>query len=100
MANVRRMRATDLVAHFIEHFAALDIKLKRADARAFFEELQRVCVQQLRDTGEFTLPRMAKFVLRERKARTGRNPRTGEEVQIAAGPVVRARVAKQLRDAL
>lgn len=88
------------MAHFIEHFAARGIRLRRADAREFLEELHRLCVQQLKDTGEFTLPRMAKFVLRPRAARTGRNPRAGEAIQLKAGEAVTARVAQQLKDAL
>ncbi len=100
MAKVRRMRTTDLVAHFIEHFSHLDVKLRRADAREFFDELHRLCVQQLNDTGEFTLPRIARFVLRERGARIARNPRTGAAVEVPAGRSVGARIAKQLKDAL
>ena len=42
MAEARKMGKTELFAHFVEHFAAVDISLKRADAREFFEELQRV----------------------------------------------------------
>ena len=84
MARLRRLRRTDLMAHFVEHFAARGLTLRRADAREFLEELHRLCVQQLKDTGEFTLPRMAKFVVRQRPARTGRNPRTGEALRIEA----------------
>lgn len=98
--KVRRMGKTDLMAHFVEHFAARGLTLGRADAREFFEELHRLCVQQLNDTGEFTLPRMAKFVLRQRPARTGRNPRTGEAIQVKAREAITVRVARQLKDSL
>ena len=99
MTMGRPMRKTDLMAHFIEHFSSRGVILQRADAREFLEELHRVCVRQLKDTGEFTVPRIAKFVLRHRAARTGRNPRTGATIRIDAGPAVTARVARQLRDA-
>ena len=98
MASVRRLRKTDLMVHFIEHFSSLGLTLRRSDAREFLEELHRLCVQQLKDTGEFTLPRIAKFVLRQRAARTGRDPRTGESIRIRAGQAVTARVARQLKD--
>ena len=62
MAEARKMSKTELFAHFVEHFAAVNISLKRADAREFFEELQRLCEQQLQDCGEFTLPGIAKLV--------------------------------------
>ena len=95
----RPMRKTDLMAHFIEHFSSRGVALRRADAREFLEELHRVCVRQLKDTGEFTVPRIAKFILRQRAARAGRNPRTGAPIRIAAGQAVTARVARQLKDA-
>ena len=100
MAEVRKMGKTELFAHFVEHFAALNISLTRADAREFFEELQRLCEQQLQDPGEFTLPGIAKFVLQSREARTGRNPATGQAIEIPAKQVVKARIAKQLKDAV
>lgn len=40
------------------------------------------------------------FVVRERKARTGRNPRTGVEIKIAAGKVPGFRAGKMLKDAV
>ena len=102
MAEARKMGKTELFAHFVEHFAAVDISLKRADAdaREFFEELQRVCEQQLQDCGEFTLPGIAKLVLQKREARTGRNPATGQAIEIPPKQVVKARIAKQLKDAV
>ena len=42
MAEARKMGKTELFAHFVEHFAAVNISLKRADVREFFEELQRL----------------------------------------------------------
>ena len=90
----------DRDAHFVEHFGAVNNSLKRADAREFFEELQRLCGQQLQDCGEFTLPGIAKLVLQKREARTGRNPATGEAIEIPSKQVVKARIAKQLKDAV
>lgn len=100
MAAARKMGKTELFAHFVEHMAAFDVSLKRADVREFFEELQRLCEGQLQDSGEFTLPGIAKLVLQKREARTGRNPATGESIQIPAKQVVKARIAKQLKDAV
>lgn len=77
MDRPRPMRKTDLIAHFVAHFAARGVALRRGDAREFLDELHRVCVRELKATGEFALPRVAKFALRWRRTRTGRNPRTG-----------------------
>ena len=49
MAEARKIGKTELFAHFVEHFAAVNISIKRADAREFFEELQRLCEQQLQE---------------------------------------------------
>ena len=100
MAAARKMGKTELFAHFVQHMAAFGITLKRADVRAFFEELQRLSEQQLQDSGEFTLPGIAKLVLQKREARMGRNPATGAAIQIPAKQVVKARIAKQLKDAV
>ena len=48
----------------------------------------------------FTLPGLGKLVLVNRKARMGRNPATGEAIQIKAKKVVKFRVAKAAKDAI
>ena len=48
----------------------------------------------------FTLPGLGKLVLVNRKARTGRNPATGESIKIPAKKVVKFRVAKACKDAV
>ncbi len=48
----------------------------------------------------FQVPGLGKLVLRNRAARMGRNPQTGEPIKIPAKRVVRFRVAKALKDAV
>ena len=48
----------------------------------------------------FTIPGIGKQVLVNRKARVGRNPATGETIQIKAKRVVKFRVAKAAKDAI
>jgi DNA-binding protein HU-beta len=48
----------------------------------------------------FTLPGIGKLVLVDRKARTGRNPQTGETIEIPAKKVLKFRVAKACKDAV
>jgi DNA-binding protein HU-beta len=48
----------------------------------------------------FTLPGIGKLVLVARKARIGRNPATGEQIQIPAKTVVKFRVAKAAKEAV
>ena len=48
----------------------------------------------------FTIPGLGKLVLRDRKARMGRNPQTGEPIQIPAKRVLKFRIAKAAKDAV
>ena len=48
----------------------------------------------------FTLPGIGKLVLVNRKARMGRNPATGEAIQIPAKTVVKFRVAKVCKESV
>ena len=48
----------------------------------------------------FTIPGLGKLVKVERKARMGRNPATGESIQIPAKTVLKFRIAKAAKDAI
>ena len=88
------------MAHVCDHLRSRGVYLRREDARAIFDELSRLAVEQLAETGRLRMPGLARFAVRERAARTGRNPRTGERVEVPAGQAVTVRVAKQLKDAV
>ncbi len=49
---------------------------------------------------EVTIPELGKFSREERAARKGRNPSTGEEIEIPAKNVPKFSAAKALKDAL
>jgi DNA-binding protein HU-beta len=95
MADARRMGKMELFAHFADKF-----DMKRTAVRDLFEELLRLSEKELKRSGEFVLPGMCKLVVQKRKAREGRNPATGEPIKIPAKTVVKARIAKQLKDAV
>ncbi|MEI6970665.1 MAG: HU family DNA-binding protein [bacterium] len=48
----------------------------------------------------FKIPGLGKLVKVQRKARTGRNPATGEAIQIPAKTVLKFRIAKAAKDAI
>ncbi len=50
--------------------------------------------------GKVQIAGFGTFSVRSRKARMGRNPRTGEPIQIAASKTVGFKAGKALRDAL
>ncbi|MCK4301069.1 MAG: HU family DNA-binding protein [Planctomycetes bacterium] len=54
----------------------------------------------LRNDGSVSLVNFGTFEVRERKARTGRNPRTGATIKIAASKSVGFRAGKALKDML
>jgi DNA-binding protein HU-beta len=91
----KRLGKNELYTQFAERF-----EMKRATAREFFDELSAVAERELKRAGEFELPGMVKLVRRDRAARTGRNPANGEAITIPAKTVLKARVAKPLKDKL
>jgi len=72
--------------------------LTKKQVRMFFDELAKLAYQEAKDG--FTIPGIGKLVLVNRKARMGRNPATGEIIQIPAKKVVKFRVAKVCKDAI
>ncbi|HTV61320.1 MAG TPA: HU family DNA-binding protein [Verrucomicrobiae bacterium] len=72
--------------------------LSKKQAGEILEHLAQLAYKHAKDT--FTLPGIGKLVLRNRAARMGRNPKTGETIQIPAKRVVKFRVAKAAKDAI
>lgn len=62
----------------------------------FFEEI----AQRLAEGGRVELRGFGAFSTRERDARTGRNPRTGEAVEVPAKRVPYFKPGKEMRNAL
>ena len=48
----------------------------------------------------FKIPGLGKLIVKDRKARMGRNPATGETIQIPAKRVLKFRVAKDAKEAI
>ena len=67
-------------------------------AEAMLDCLAQLAYEHAKD--EFTLPGIGKLVVVERKARIGRNPGTGAEIQIPAKRVLKFRVTKAAKDAI
>lgn len=72
--------------------------ITKKQANTVLVELAQLAYKNAKNT--FTLPGIGKLVLVNRKARTGRNPATGETIQIPAKKVVKFRVAKACKDAV
>src|SRR5687767_15711379 len=92
-AGKKRMTQSEVINHFSESTG-----MKRAQVKEFFEELSNLAAREVKSNGEFVLPGFGKLVKSERKAREGRNPATGETIQIPAKTTLKFRVGKGMKD--
>ena len=76
------------------------IDTPKSTVRAALEQLSEIVSDALENSDEITLPGIGKLKVSERPARTGRNPQTGQTLQIAAKTVVKFVPAKALSDAI
>ena len=72
--------------------------ITKKQAVEILEHIAALAYKHAKDS--FTIPGLGKLVLVNRKARVGRNPATGETIQIKAKEVVKFRVAKAAKDAI
>ena len=74
------------------------VGITKKQAGQVIEALVGLAYKQAKNS--FTIPGLGKLVLVNRKARVGRNPATGEQIQIPAKRVVKFRVAKAAKEAV
>lgn len=74
--------------------------LTKADAAKALDATLESITSELTKGERVTLPGFGTFSTSERSARTGRNPQTGKEIQIAAKTVAKFKAGKNLADAV
>ncbi len=74
--------------------------LAKKDVAGLMDALVEMAYSHVKKDGVFVLPGFGKLVKVNRPARMGRNPATGETIQIKAKTVVKFRVAKAAKDAV
>lgn len=89
------MTKTDLIDRI-----AAESNLTKAAAERVLNSFLDVVTEGLAAEGKLTLTGFGTFVVEARKARTGRNPRTGEPLTIPASKTVKFRPGKLLKDDL
>src|SRR6516225_647315 len=67
-------------------------------AAIFLDTLSALAYKTIKKNGELVLPGFGKLVKQKRKARTGFNPKTQQNIRIPAKTVLRFRVAKVAKD--
>jgi DNA-binding protein HU-beta len=90
-----RMTQTQLVRALAEN-----CQVNNKVSRQFLDSLSSMAIAEVKKNGMFVLPGIGRLVRVDRKARTGRNPATGETIKIPAKKVVKFRVAKAAKDAI
>lgn len=72
----------------------------RKDVAMMVEALVSLAYSEAKKSGEFTIPGLGKLVKKQRAARMGRNPATGEAIKIPAKTVVKFRISKAAKDSI
>ena len=74
--------------------------LSKSDATKAVDSVIEAITNSLKNGDQVTLVGFGSFLVRDRAARTGRNPRTGEAIQISAAKVPGFKAGKALKDAV
>lgn len=71
-----------------------------ANADSVYDEIMNIIRNILITEGEVSLNTIGKLKLKNKPARTGRNPKTGENITIPETTVVKFSASKNLKDAV
>ncbi|RKD25694.1 DNA-binding protein [Ammoniphilus oxalaticus] len=89
------MNKTELIAYVAE-----TAELTKKDASRAVDAVFGAIEETLKTGDKVQLIGFGNFEVRERAARKGRNPQTGEEIEIAASKVPAFKPGKSLKDAV
>lgn len=89
------MNKTELVAAMADKAG-----VSKKDAEASLKAFTEVVSEELKKGEKIQLVGFGTFEVSERSARTGRNPRTGEEMKIKASKAPKFKAGKALKDAV
>ena len=89
------MNQAELIAKVAEQ-----VELEKAQAGRVVEAVLAAVSDSLKAGEKVSLQSLGIFDIADRAARQGRNPATGETIQIAASKVVKFRPTKALKDAV
>jgi len=89
------MTKADLINALVE-----DTSLPKKDCEAFLNSFMAQVTNSLKAGNDISLIGFGSFTVKDRAARTGRNPSTGAEIQIAACKVAGFKAGKPLKEAI
>lgn len=87
----KALTKTQVIAHMADKMG-----VSKKVAVQFIDELVALAYKEAKNG--FTIPGLGKLVIMQRKARIGRNPKTGESLKIPAKKVLKFRIAKVCKD--
>lgn len=89
------MNKVELVASMAER-----AELTKVDAEKALKAFIDVVTEEMKNKGKVQLVGFGTFETTERAARTGRNPKTGEAIEIGASTSPKFKAGKALKDAI
>ena len=89
------MNKTELIAAIADK-----AELSKKDSEKALKAFVEVVTEELKKDHKIQLVGFGTFEVSERNARTGRNPQTGEEMEIAACKAPKFKAGKALKDAI
>jgi integration host factor subunit beta len=95
MNSPETLTKVDLSMHLVE-----SLNLPKKDAELLVQTFLQTIVKALRDGDGVELRGFGSFRLRDRKARRGRNPRSGESITVPPKRVVYFKLGKDLKKRL
>jgi DNA-binding protein HU-beta len=87
-------------AELIEKITAKAGGCSKAEAARYIDSFVDIVTETLKKGDEVAISGFGVFVSRARAARTGRNPKTGESINVPAMKVPKFRAGRGLKDAL
>jgi len=79
---------------------ANEAKITKAAAAQAVDAITETITKDLKKGGKITLTGFGTFSVAKRKARTGRNPQTGQQIQIPASKTPKFIAGKALKEAV
>ena len=77
---------------------ATTLGTQKAEAERTFDSITTIILNELKNDETVKIAGFGTYKVAKRKARVGRNPRTGESIQIAASQKVKFLPAKSLKE--
>ena len=87
------MNKSELIEHIVE-----EVSLSKADAERALNAVIAGITKELKKGGQVVIAGFGTFKVSNRAARVGRNPQTGEAINIAAANVPAFKAGKALKD--